>query len=380
VRAAGIRLALSSLINARPSRPCADDPDLERLPEMNPHAMSDQTTDTIERALARLNKMFEGIVGSKLEFLSCDDLLDREKTQMWKDADIALVMTSQVRDFTFVESNASGTYGFPVWMDTDFLGLAIVKNVTNVSGAKLLVMAELVGLFIEQSLRQGDRREKLILLEERMRVLENAPNVIQLRPRKKLKDTMDLDNFIDEVEISTPAKSPSPISSLPLLLETKSASLLHRIAVELHQIAGRWALVASDDLPADIFNSKESLQELGNMTLFVRDIAKLTTNQQIKLAEYLSLGHQADAPQIIAGTSAPIASLLSEGKVLAHLVNLLTYAELKWTDKSNEQITRELVDATIAHLSREIRLEPRVGNHYIPFHPRYFNPDETLSH
>jgi hypothetical protein len=134
-------------------------------------------------------------------------------------------------------------------------------------------------------------------------------------------------------------------------------------------------------LPAEIFNSRESLEELGGLTLFIRDVATLTTNQQLKLAEYLGRAASDETPHIIAGATESVEDLLHNGRILPYLSRLFTVSTLNTSsNKTAAQITTELVEASLQQIVSNTRTETveshQVGENFIPFNAQYFNPDD----
>jgi predicted Rossmann fold nucleotide-binding protein DprA/Smf involved in DNA uptake len=156
---------------------------------------------------------------------------------------------------------------------------------------------------------------------------------------------------------------------------------VNRVAIEIHELSGRWAFVSVEDLPADVFANRESIEKLGGLTLFIRDIASLSTNQQLKLAEYLARAASDDTPHVIAASSLSVDDLIHQGRILPYLSRLFTVSTLNTTsNKSAAQITKELVEASLQQLVENARSatvsEHQVGENFIPFNAQYFNPDD----
>lgn len=321
----------------------------------------------------RLNRIFESVLGCTIEFQAVEDIV----VENWVASDLLDLKGDVSLSPKFIESTVSSSYGFPVRKGGIFLGLAIVAGFKDARPQRLLLLAELMTMVLDYSLRAGDRAERLRLIEERMALLDEASNVIQLRPAR-------FGRVLELTDI--PAESApiaSPLITSPLLLVTTAAFPLNRIAIEIHEMSKRWALVNNGDLPAEIFESRESLQQLGGLTLFIRDIATLTTSQQLKLGEYLALAPSEDSPHIIAGANEPVEDLIHGGRLLPHLAGLFTVSVLQASNKSADQITRELVSASLQQILAQTRAASRhshqVGDNFIPFNAQYFNPDDSSS-
>jgi hypothetical protein len=168
----------------------------------------------------------------------------------------------------------------------------------------------------------------------------------------------------------------SPVITTPLLLETNSSFPLSRVAIEVHHISKRWAFLSADDLPADIFNSKEELAKLGGLTLFIRDLAALTTSQQTKLAEYLACEPSEDTPHVIAGVNENVVELENSGRLVVGLAKMFAISNIQETTKTTDQISKELIDATLQHIVARTRETHAYGEHFIPFNMQYFSSDD----
>lgn len=325
----------------------------------------------------RLNRIFENVLGCQLEFQPIDDVSMTD----WDLADIQEMKGDSTLAPHYIvnqSGNAVGTsFGFPVRREETLIGLAVVRGFKDARPQRLLILAELMTMVLDYGVRAGDRNEKLRIIEERIAMLDESSNVIPLRPARFERVLQVTESFVAETDSLT-----SPLLTSPLLLVSTAGFPLNRIAVEIHQLSNRWAFVSAEDLPTEIFNSRESLEQLGALTLFIRDIATLTTNQQIKLGEYLARAASDETPHVIAGSSQSIDDLVHAGKVLPYLSRLFTVTTLNTsTNKSAAQITTELVNASIqqlvSHTRTNVAESHQVGDNFIPFNAQYFSPEDT---
>jgi hypothetical protein len=326
------------------------------------------TTET----LAKLNRILDGLMGVKLglQFQSIDEL----SIDQWKSGDLKILKEKSELAPQYILDGTGTTLGFPVNLQGNFAGLAVVNNWDGARPRQLMLLAELVTSLLERGLSESDRREKLRTLEERMLLETNKPkNVIALRPARFGK-VLEL----TEPDLLSEPLKPSPLTSRPLLIETKADFPLHRIAVEIHQMSERWALVNLSDLPADILDSREGLQELGAVSLFIKNLESLSIEQQIKLAEYLATKPGTDMPHIIAGITE-----LEEGvesKILPHLLDQFCHSQLNFTDRSPEEITRTFIAASLELMLETSRENLKAGQFYMPFHIRHLDPNHPTMH
>lgn len=319
----------------------------------------------------RLNRIFENVLGCRVEFQPDDEL----SLVDWSSNDLDEVRGEAALSPKYIVSQSTDSFGFPVRREGVLLGLAVVHGFKDARPQRLMVLAEMMSMVLDYGVRQGDRVEKLRVIEERMAAFGDRSNVV---PLFRNVDSNVLQ--ITETELIAQDTLVSPLLTSPLLLVANAAFPLNRVAVEIHQMSGRWAFVSVEDLPATIFDSRESIEQLGGLTLFIRDIARLTTGQQIKLAEYLARAASDETPHVIAGANESVEDLLHSGRILPYLSRLFTVSPVNVaTKKSASQITQELVEASLQSLASKVQVdtasEHKVGDNFIPFNAQYFGPD-----
>lgn len=326
----------------------------------------------MQQVTKRLNRIFENVLGCQLDYCSVDDISMVD----WNLKDITELKGEVALSPKYVVCQTSDAFGFPIRRNNQLMGLAVVKGFKDARPSRLLTLAELMAMVLDYGVRAGDRSEKLRIIEQRMASFNDSSNVIPLRPAR-------FERVLQVTELESPNEpAESPLLTSPLLLVADAAFPLNRVAIEIHELSKRWAFVSIEDLPADVLSSRESIEKLGGLTLFIRDISKLTTNQQLKLGEYLGRAMSDDTPFVIAGANESIDDLVHAGKVLPHVSRLFTVSTLNTSSKKTAaQITRELVDASLQQIVSNTRTniadEHRVGDHFIPFNAQYFNPEDT---
>jgi hypothetical protein len=329
----------------------------------------------MDNIINRINRIFEGVVGCTFEFQAAD-VIDQNQ---WKLGDLDFAQDSDLVP-QFIENSDRSAVAFPVKTEGHLTGLAVVRGLSAEQPPKLMMLAELVSMVLEHSARTEERGERLRMIEERLRVMDENSNVISLR-RSRQGQAMQITDLSDLIDQSAPlAPALNPISAMPLLIETKPGFPLHRIAVEIHQLSKRWAIVNSNDLPADIFMNRQALTELGSLTLFIPDLAELTTGQQIKLAEYLATKPGPDAPHVIAGVVGTALDLEARGQLLPYLSRLFCISNLQWTDKTPDQINKEFVTASLNHILEQAREEMKHEDAFLPFSNQHLDPSQKSFH
>lgn len=322
----------------------------------------------MNETMIRMNRIFENVLGCTLEFQAANEL----NAELWAAGDVAACRSGRPGLPQYVESLQADSFGFPINHGGEFAGFVVVHGMKEARPKKLLLLAELVSMVLEYGLKQEDRRERLRMIEERLFLMEdaNTTNVIPLRPAR-------FERVLEVTEMDFDSEVPaSPLITKPLLLQTAPNFPLHRVALEIHNMSRRWAFLSLTDLPSDILSSKENLRQLGGITLFIPNLAALTTEQQIRLAEYLATKPMEDAPQVVAGVNEDVEQLELAGRLMAHLTEHFMISKLEFSSKSSQQIESELVEASLQHICEQMRETHAIGDHVVPFHIQYFQSEE----
>lgn len=332
----------------------------------NKHDSNDRDTGTdtdtnadMSELLARINPLLNGIVGRqdcRVEFQSARSLSNlNDSNNLWRPNDLwRLNDTDRKSDgaLTLIQSRTGDCCGLPVHSaNGTFVGLVVIhgwSGENDMKSPQLLHAAELLALIVESRMRLAEQRDLVRATEEhllRTKAEQESRNVVPLRKSHERRQSERIKQP-EQRPLHAPmpahehtASPPSQLTLIPLLIETGDGFSLHRIAVEIHSLARRWAFLSADDALIDIFTSKEALQQLGAITLFIPDLARLSTNQQLKLAEYLATQPSAEAPHVVAGVTEPLRSLVESRRVMPHLVSLFHHVrpdELSATEESTE--------------------------------------------
>ena len=327
--------------------------------------------------ISRMNRILSGLMSCTIEFQPAETL----KAGDWNNHELELFRQRSDLRPLFIEGAGSRCFGFPVNVAGSFAGLAVVTNWTGSDNKQLILLAELITAILEHGINKQDRAERLRLIEERLRLLDEPQNVIQLRggPRRPGQFPS-----LGDIELNDELRSapPSPLTSLPLLIQVDPGFPLDRIAIEVHQQTQRWAMIGVEDLPADIFHSREGLRELGAITLFIRDLTTLSTEQQLRLAEYLTTSPGGEMPHVIAGINESVESLIESKKVLPHLIELFCFSRLQvgGDGKTPSQVTRDFIEASLRQLLEQARAKLKNGEAFVPFHVQQLDPNQPTMH
>lgn len=306
----------------------------------------------MDKVIGKVNRILEGLMNCRIEFQQASDIAQGE----WNSRDLNLVKSQNTDAPRFVEGESTGVFGFPVRRQGLFMGLAIVRGWQGARSNRLIQLSELLTTVLETSLNRDDQSDSLRIIEERMRLSHDDSNVVLLRPSKPSRQPS-----IDDIP-ETYAPIESPIVNTPLLIEVKSGFPLQRIAVEIHQMAGRWAFLTFESLSSDILDSRESLKELGKVTIYIENLTKLSSTQQLRLAEYLSTKPGKDMPQFISGLNQSRHTLIENGSLLPRLVDAFCVSEITWSEKTGSQVTSELIDMSLRFILEKTRASELINN------------------
>ena len=210
-----------------------------------------------------------------------------------------------------------GAWLFPVFRGFQMIGCAEVVGFDAATEAQREQITDLVELYLESTLTLTDRLETLQQIEKQIsRSGEDygeSTNVLPLRRPSEAKPLQ--------------AKTRSRLGfALPCLVEAQCHPDIKAMAMELHDLSGRYAFLYFDDVT---WRFGEELKDLGPITLFIPDVAQLSIDLQLKILKYLSSAPSVDEPQIIAGTLRPYAELRSRELILTDLLHRLSVCFLR---------------------------------------------------
>jgi len=84
-----------------------------------------------------------------------------------------------------------------------------------------------------------------------------------------------------------------------------------------------------------------------------------------------------DLDSAIAGVNEEVEQLELAGRLMAHLTEHFMVSKLEFSSKSAQQVTSELVEASLQHICEQMRETHAIGEHVVPFHIQYFQNEES---
>ena len=300
-------------------------------------------------SVARVSKLISSLFACQVRFQSVEAFLEQARTEeLYLEQDLVFFHSRLFTPPDHLRSKQPGTIAFPLRVrrhsaganstDVSLVGVATIERLAAADDQRLTEVGEFLKLAVEAKL---DAFERLLVIEQREAELikeqadrENS-KVIQLFPRAL--QNLTLPAVTVPVHTVPDSESNTSVLAKPLLLQTdpqttgeNTTVAIDRVAVDLFNKTDLWFFVNIEDLHADAFASIRSIKELGRMCIFIRNVASLSTDRQLRIAE--AFAHDtmsADGPHLIATTSEPLSELVASGRVLEHFANLFRIVELK---------------------------------------------------
>jgi len=235
-----------------------------------------------------------------------------------------------------------GAWLFPVYKCFQVVGYAEVTGYAGTSEEQKRRLANFIELFLEPAIEMSDQLDTLKQVEEHISRADEdygrTNNVIPLRRPT-----------VEGTGIKTKPRARLGFA-LPCLVEGPTAEDLKAMAMELHELSGRYAFVYCQDVK---WKFAEDLKDLGSVTLFIPDITALTFDDQLKLLKYLSSSPSVDEPQVITGTLKTYSELRSEELMIPELLHRLSVCFLRMDRPFAEYRREGIVEFFFGSLVRD---------------------------
>lgn len=194
----------------------------------------------------------------------------------------------QLMDLNELQSSEAFTRGrdlhIPIQVNGSLLGTAVVPSADDLNQEKRQGVTQLVRMVLEPAMYRWYLEQKESNLEELSKAEPNLENVRV---------------FGDEPELVEPYESPaSELISHLIHLEGRSENTNKKIALQLHELTGRWAFVPFNDIKSELETS-EDIAKLGAMTIFVEKVEELTPSEQELLLNYITENRSEEEPLIL---------------------------------------------------------------------------------
>lgn len=288
-------------------------------------------------AIERVTSLVESIFACRVKFQTVDSFLDRSNdiTPDFHAQDLLFLESTLFEPPELIRGLKPGVFAFPLRVrragakptDVSLVGVATIEGLAASDDERVRMLGEFLHMSVELRINAFER---LLDIEQRERAVletttaENASKVIPLFPRKTAETETQPDPYLlhaytDELLLQKPilivarGDSASASKTLPY----------NRIALEIFNRTSLWFFVNIADLSEEAFVSAQAFRDLGRMCIFVPDLAAISIEKQLRLAEVFGDGCDGDAPRMISIVHEDPAKLVGQGTLLAHLLALL---------------------------------------------------------
>lgn len=225
------------------------------------------------------------------------------------------------------------------------LGTVVVPQASDLKAESRQQMSQMIRMVMEPTLYTWylERKENNLKQINTFNFSKQNLSVFDDLIRDDLLSDSDEDSiltFDEALDIDTKNKSQSRLLSKVIHLTGKTDSVNRKVALQIHDMAHRWAFVPIQDMASSIFDAND-LKKLGALTLFVSELEKLDQRLQDVLVEYASSEPNDEEPLIISTSQKTSLELKNCPSLVAKLKDFaltnnfevdqapLSYAQLK---------------------------------------------------
>lgn len=208
----------------------------------------------------------------------------------------------QLMDLAELRSEEAFTRGrdlhIPIQVNGALLGTAVVPSADDLTAEKRQGVTQLVRMVLEPAMYKWylDQKESNLVEISRAQVnLENIRLFGEPPPPS-------IDDFLtDHLELLNESPASELISHL-IHLEGCSENTNKKVALQLHELTGRWAFVPFNDIKGQLHSSLD-IAKMGAMTIFIEKVEDLNPSEQELLLEYIAEDRASDEPLILTSSS-----------------------------------------------------------------------------
>ncbi len=270
-----------------------------------------KTIPSLTPVLNRLIEMVKTRYGCELNYKILDELNDKEKGLLCSLDSKAPALKVENKAF------------FPVMVKGDLVGAAEVLDCDEICDRSLRALKDIISLVIESLHVTANSLEVISVLEKQLTSTpKKHTNVISINKFKPLNGHTNTYRF-------NKSFNGTSTFNVPCLLESKSSDDLFKMAVEIHEHSRRFALLSFDQIDLKIRTNPAELKKLGNISLYIKDISKLSDSELFAVIGFLKSERTKEHPQIIGACPSEIKEVLGNKFVPKELVDLLNVAYLR---------------------------------------------------
>lgn len=140
---------------------------------------------------------------------------------------------------------------------------------------------------------------------------------------------------------------------LDCLIESMHVSEIHKMALELHSNSTRYAFLDYRDITPEDRTSVDSLLALGNITVFIPDITRVTRVEQATLVEVMNFV-STHRPLIMAGTMQTLGELRDDPAMNDEFLSIVSRVYIKLTKSFQEYKEQGLIRYLLDSMSEDL--------------------------
>ena len=182
----------------------------------------------------------------------------------------------------------------PISVKGSILGTAVIPKADDLTSEKRQGVTQLVRMVLEPALYKWYLDQKESNLVEISKAGLTLENVI-LFGDEPLPSIDEILNENSELLNEGPAQD---LVSHIIHLEGRSEITNKKVALQLHEITGRWAFVPFHDIKGQLHSSQD-ISKMGAVTILVENVETLNHSEQELLMEYIEEEHESDEPLIV---------------------------------------------------------------------------------
>lgn len=290
-------------------------------------------------AVERVTSLVESLFTCRVKFRTLETFLDRSTegaAREFQEQDLVFLESTLFDPPTMLRGSKPGLFAFPLRvrragsakLDVSLVGVAVIEGLAASDDERLRQIGEFLQIATESRI---DAFERLLDIEQQ-EAAANASNskVINLFSHRsnlaKPAESFRLKNYDDSLKLT------KPLLILNHAPKSSQGFASNRLALEIFNKTSMWFFVNIADLSDDAFHSAQSFRDLGRMCIFVPNLAELSIEKQLRLAEVFgetSSDLSNDVPRLIVAIDRFPEPLVAEGLVLPHLLALMTSVEIE---------------------------------------------------
>ncbi|WP_413292234.1 hypothetical protein ACLSU7_12600 [Bdellovibrio sp. HCB185ZH] len=204
----------------------------------------------------------------------------------------------------------------PIKVNGALLGTAIVPGADDLNAEKRQGVTQLIRMVLEPALYKWYLEQKESNLVEISKANFETENLHVFGDEK----LPSIDELLEESSKDLAKGLSKELLSHLIHLEGQTATTNKKVALQLHELTGRWAFVPFNDIKGQLHSSFD-IAKMGEMTIFIENIESLNAAEQELLLEYLGEEHSPDEPLIITSSALNLEELAKMDGLASNLID-----------------------------------------------------------